>query len=135
MLPFLGVQAETNEFAGCVVWDGRNIEYNSHDDSKRVGCNVGAMAASPKELRRQLMTGSPSTGSPPARRGTLEVGQQMQRLQQEDPRLSNIDNRLKRIQQLGWAAGSAPPTPTGKASGGLGSKLLGRQQQAGWSRP
>jgi hypothetical protein len=92
--------------------------------------SLDAMPVSPKEQRRRLMTGTPSTSSSPARRGTLEVGKQMQRLQQEDPRLSNIENRLKRIQQLGWAAGSAPPTPTGKASGGLGSKLFDRQQQA-----
>jgi len=39
-LEFIGVQHELAEFAGCVVWNGRTIEFNDH--SRSVGCNVRA---------------------------------------------------------------------------------------------
>ena len=40
-LDFLGTQHERTEFAGCVVWNGKNAEFNSHE-AHHVGCNIGA---------------------------------------------------------------------------------------------
>ena len=37
-LEFLGVQREPSEFAGCVAWNGRTVEFNA--DKKGSGCNV-----------------------------------------------------------------------------------------------
>ena len=41
-IPFLGVQSEQSEFGGCVVWEGRNVEFNAHKEAALNGCNVGA---------------------------------------------------------------------------------------------
>ena len=41
-IPFLGVQSEQSEFGGCVVWEGRNVEFNAHKEAALHGCNVGA---------------------------------------------------------------------------------------------
>ena len=38
LLSFIGIQREPNEFAGCVVWNERTVEYNEHPKGK--GCMV-----------------------------------------------------------------------------------------------
>jgi hypothetical protein len=37
-LEFIGVQSEASEFGGCVVWNGRSVEFNTA--GLNVGCNV-----------------------------------------------------------------------------------------------
>ena len=37
-LEFIGVQVERTEFGGCVVWNGRTVEYNA--DKSGVGCGL-----------------------------------------------------------------------------------------------
>ena len=44
-LGFIGAQSEANEFAGCVVWGGRTVEFNSgpapgKSRRRRDDCNV-----------------------------------------------------------------------------------------------